>query len=215
MINRFLIVVCLMALAREMQAQSVGDEFALRAKADITEFAAKRTALFSTSGHPKAKGAKFSMRYPMSWKATETDVPIGLQIITSSGGKGLECVSIVANELPPTESASAAQVEAFFTPAGLQEIVPRGATFLTASPTMIQGERAGLIEYSWKQNIAGVAIHARFLVVVFFQQRTLVHIGFQVSVPAERAAELDLRFEAFRPLFQMMMLNIVFYDKWK
>jgi len=197
----------LAALISSVHAQSLSE--------DAVAFQNGTAPKFSTKGHPKSKGAVFTIKYPPSWKAKEGERPNIVQMFVSESGRGLETAGIVTKLIPPNERLTKADVQATLSPEGLKEFLPSGAKLLRSKSTKIEGEPAGLIEFSRRMERAGAEVDFQILMLVFFQGRTMVSLMFQTGAMSSDSAGLSRRFEKFRPIFNLMMNNIVFDDKWK
>lgn len=181
----------------------------------VAEFANGSVIKFSTRGHVKAKGAVFSMKVPKSWAALEGERPNIVQKFVSESGKGLEMALIVTKSIPSNVPFSKEDIRDFLSADGQQEMLPEGASFITAKSTLMEAEPAGVMEYTMQAKRADYDLYIHVLALTFFQGRTMVQLQFQVGgLPTERA-NIERRFAIFRPLFQQMMNSIVFDDKWK
>ena len=170
---------------------------------------------FSTKGHPKSKGAVFTIKYPPSWKAKEGDRPNIVQKFVGKPNGRIVTALILTRAIPPNEPFTKADVRAALSPEGLKGFLPEGAKLLNLKSTKIEGEPAGLIECSMRVEQAGAEGDMHILMLVFFQGRTMASIQFHVGALSSDPVDLPSRFEELRPLFSMMMSSIVFDDKWK
>jgi hypothetical protein len=176
----------------------------------VREFQEGKFYKFSVLGHAKAKGTNFSIKYPQSWMAKEGERPNVVQNFVSDNGKGLEMAMILTKTIPPEEPFSQADI---LSTQGLASFMPQGGKLLRTSSTKIEGEPAGLFEYTHRQQRAGMEIEMHYMGLAFFQGRTLVTV--MCSVYGSSAGEASRRFELFRPLFSIMMNSIIFDGKWK
>ncbi len=202
-----LAAIILVAFCPNAYAQSLSE--------DAAAFQEGKAPKFSTKGHPKSKGAVFTIKYPPSWKALEGERPNVVQKFVSEYGKGLEMAMILTKSIPSNVRFTQADVRAMVSPEGLKDLLPDGAKLLKVKTTKIEGETAGLIEFSTRMERAGAEVDFQTLMLVFFQGRTMVSLQFQIGALPSDPGALPSRFEKFRPLFNLMMNNIVFDDKWK
>ena len=186
--------------------------FAQTPCAGAAEFAKGAATKFTTRGHPKSKGVVFTFKYPSGWRAAEGERPNIVQKFIGQSGSGLEMVLILTKSLPA--AVTAAEMEEALLPASLKGLAPEGATNVRATSTQIEGEPAGILEFTTRQERAGFEIDGHMITLMFFQGKTMVQLQFQV---VGRAPNNDLqnRVAACRPLFQLMMNSVVFDDKWK
>src|SRR2546425_4957616 len=109
------------------------------------EFLDGNKTKFSTAGHPKAKGVKMSLYYPRSWVAQEGERP---NIVQKFVGKGQDALAIALIHIssPPFPAGtriSPSELEEILTPDNLKDMLPDGATLISAKSTKIDGLPAG------------------------------------------------------------------------
>lgn len=196
-------------------AQSANTSQQTPLSSPAAEFIDGGVTKFSTKGHSKSKGAFFSIKYPQSWSAKEGERPNIVQKFVSESGKGLEMVMILTKSFPANIPVSKADIEDLLSQDGLKEWVPRGATLIRTKSTKIEGEPAGIVEYSQLAERAGIEFFTQAFTLVFVQGRTIVGVQMQIGGLSANAAEVAKRADAFRILFHLMMNSIVFEDKWK
>lgn len=98
----------------------------------------------------------------------------------------------------------------------MKGIVPQGATFIQAKPTEIEGLPAGILEYSMRQERAGVTINSQFISYIFIYGTTMVQLQCMVGTgQISSSAALARRMDEFKPLFLLMANSIVLQDRWK
>jgi hypothetical protein len=183
----------------------------------VKEFTTGNRTKFSTDAHPKSKGINMVLSYPNSWLAMEGERPNIVQKVVSDGGKGLEMALIITKTIPfpaGTEISESELIE-FFTPAEMKGMVPPGATFIHAKPTKIEGLPAGILEYSMRQERAGISIDAQIISYIFIYGTTMVQLQCivstgQLTTPAVLARKMD----DFKPLFSLIANSIVLRDRW-
>lgn len=180
------------------------------------EFLDARRTTFSTQGHPKAKGIHLTVSYPSSWAAAEGERPNIVQKFVSKGGRGSEAAMIItkALPLPPGTTVSEAELEESFTPSEMRQMLPKGAKFIDAKPTRIEGLPAGILEYSIRQERAGVTIDMQIVSYVFIYNSTMVQLQCAVSGVASSEGDISSRMARSKPLFTLMANSIVIPDKW-
>ena len=84
-------------------------------------------------------------------------------------------------ELPPGTVMSENDLKDFFTPAEMKTMVPPGAKFIQAKPTAIEGIPAGILEFSMRQERAGLTIDMQFITYSFIYGTTMVQLQCMVS----------------------------------
>lgn len=182
----------------------------------IREFVEGHRTTFSTKGHPKANGVNFTIAYPNGWKSAEGERPNIVQKFVSEGGRGLETMMIIAIELPVPAGTTIAGQELveLVAPSALREMLPRGATFVSAKSTAIEADPAGILEFTMRADRAGMSLFMHAWTLNFIQGNTLVQVQFQVGGLAGAESEVERRMAAYKPLFTLMANTIVFPDKW-
>jgi len=186
----------------------------LHAASAVKEFL-DGTTKFSTAGHPKAKGLVMTIEYPSTWAAKESDYPNIVQGFVRPEGQVMAAIVINALPLPPGTKIPENELKEFFTPSKMKDVVPESATLLAAKPTKIQGLPAGVLEYSMRQESAGITVDMRVAAFVFIYNTTMVQLQCSVGAPGGQAASLEERMADFMPLFTLMANSIVLPAKWK
>lgn len=168
------------------------------------EFTSGNRTKFSTAGHPKSKGINMVFSYPNSWLAQEGERPNIVQKFFSEGGRGLEGAIILTKNLPlpPGTVISENELKEFFTSAEMKTMVPPGAKFIHAKPTKIEAIPAGILEYSMRQERAGLTIDSQFILYIFIYGTTMVQLQCMVSTgQATSPAVLASKMDDFKPPF--------------
>ncbi|MEX0777836.1 MAG: DUF805 domain-containing protein [Phycisphaeraceae bacterium] len=169
---------------------------------------------FSTKGHPKAKGANFTIAYPSSWAAEEGVRPNIVQKFTSEGGRGLETMMVTTKDVPPDMALTEEVKRAVLSPEQLPEMLPKGAVLIEARSTEIEGEPAGIVEFTLRAERGELSLATHMRILSFFVGNTLVQVQFGVAGPAGAEDYVTGQMDAHRPLFALMANSIVFPDKW-
>jgi len=170
---------------------------------------------FSSAGHPKSKGAVFTMKYPSSWKIREGARPNVVQDIEYSNGKETATVVIITKSLPDSYKPTRKEVEEILSPAALKSSIPDKATFVSGLSTEIEGDPAGILEYTMLSDRAGSSFKMHMFSMTFFQGNTMVQVQFSVGSLLTEANGLNASASEWKPVFQAMMNSIVFPEKWK
>lgn len=182
------------------------------------EFTSGNRTKFSTAGHPKSKGLDMVLSYPNSWSAQEGERPNIVQKFFSEGGRGLEGALIITKNLPlpPGTVISEDELKELFAPAEMKAMLPRGANFIQARRTKIEGIPAGVLEYSMRQERAGLTFDSQFISYMFIYGTTLVQLQCMVTAGQPTSSVvLARKMDDFKPLFFLMANSIVLRDKWK
>ncbi len=182
------------------------------------EFMGGKRAVYNSAGDPKAKGVEVSFDYPKSWSGQAGKRPNTLIQVTSQAGKGLELCNMNIKELPLPAGYAVTQqdLDEFFDPKELKDLLPDGAIFIKGARTTIDGQPAAWIHASMEMDRAGAKIRMLWLMFPVYYDKKLITFGCSVGDSASKPAEdLQRRYRAFAPLFQQLANSIVIHSKWK
>lgn len=188
------------------------------ASSELAEFAREELVKFSTTGHPKAKGAKFSFKYPKSWIAKEGARPNIVQKFISENGSGIAMLGITVRSfpLPPGSQPSADDLKEIFDPENQKGLLPTGTILLGAKTTQIDGQLAGIVETFQHGENAGIKVDSQMFAVSFFDGGLLVILQFAISsVPDVRSVDLEKSMAEYKPLFTLIANSIVVESRWQ
>lgn len=180
------------------------------------EFIRGSRTTFNTSGHPKSKGIDLTISYPNSWTPAEGNRPNVVHKFTSEGGRGREMMIIVTKSipLPPEMTLTREDIEELLSPPHLRDMIPSEATLIGVTPTKIESEPAGILEYTITTDRAGVSLTPHSWTLVFIYDNTIVQIQFHVGGLTASNVHTNQRMEEFKPLFRLMANSIVLHNKW-
>lgn len=173
---------------------------------------------FMTDNHPKAKGLKMKVGYPVGWIAKEGERPNIVQkfVAPLSNGISRMCMVIV-KEFPPEMQAAATEpgaLDELFLPENLRGMVPPGAAVLDAQSTKYDGQPGGWLTYSLPAEAANMKLHFDTLNQTFGFQAKIVSLQCSVGGSANEKDKVGRAFQANIPLFQQLGASIVLPDKW-
>jgi hypothetical protein len=184
----------------------------------VKEFLSGNRITFSTAGHHKSNGINLNLSYPNSWLAKEGERPHIVQNFVSERGRGfvMAMIGTWSLELPPGTTIPENEWLNFFTPSEMKRMVPEGANFIQAKPTKIEGLPAGILEYSMRQDRAGLTIDGHFISYTFVYDGVMVQLICSVSDgQSSRPDLLAKKMNDLKPLFTLMANSIVLQDRWK
>jgi hypothetical protein len=181
---------------------------------DLSAFASGNFTKYTISGHPKAKDAKFSIRFPSSWKTSEDSRLNTVQNIVSKGGLGLAMISILTKKLPLEPPIPEDEIINFLTEENLRDIVPKGSEFIGFSKTTIEGTPAGIFEWVTDSSRAGVNFYLYQRALGFFQGSTFIQVTCSFAVDKEGSSNEDIMQKAsrFSTLFTLIFNRIILED---
>jgi hypothetical protein len=185
---------------------------ALAVTSAVTEFNEGNLTKFSTKGHPKSNGLNITVSYPNSWTAKEGEHPHIVQKFISPSSQGYEAVNIFIKALPAT--ISTCEMAGLFTPTEMKDMIPDGAIFIDAKSTKIEGLPVGIMEFSLRQERAGITLDTQNITYMFAYGSNLFQLQCSVAGQSTTPDALAQHMEEFRPLFFLMANSIVLQDKW-
>ena len=126
-------------------------------KTPAEEFLRGFTQIYRTKNHPKAKGIDFQIQYPKSWQVREGQRPNVIQFITSENGRGPDSIILMVKDIPLPEGykGSDEEINDFFTPESLREILPEGSSFISAKPVVLDGRKGGMLVFDLRVRLGG------------------------------------------------------------
>lgn len=172
---------------------------------------------YRSDGSGKAKGVKFGIEYPMSWKADESRRPNIVKKFVSENGRGLEIVSLLVLETPASarSPATAKDVEEI-RQARIWESVAVGSKTLDSGTVRLLGQPAIWGEYTWRTNQAGIDLELHGFDLMFLYESRLVGVSFQNTISPHNSNETaEQKFERYAPLFQLMISSIDVFNRYE
>jgi len=221
---------------QESQAKSFIDEVGVRAKGQIPsptlqillsrrpdfqsnparELISGFKIIFQSKGHPKAKGLDFRIEYPRSWFAKEGIRPHVLQLITSENGRGLENIAILVKELPlpPDYPITEKDKDELFSVQGMKEMLPAGASLISALPIILDRQKAGMIIFDSSQKRVDMNITTRSVHFVTLYKNKMIFIQGMVASKVSNHATVQERYRRFEPLFKLVANSFVLLSQY-
>lgn len=179
------------------------------------EFAEGFRQTFRTKGHPKAKGADFSIAFPASWGKREGYRPNIVQVFGSGNGNGnvmcnilVKDLGVNSEELPPEE------VRAFFEPGALKDLIPDGATLLEAKSMALEGAPAGMVVFDQTEQRLDMSLTVRMTQFLTVQKNRMIAIQFGIYSLPDAKESLDESQERNLPLFRSVANSFVYNDRY-
>lgn len=117
--------------------------------------------VYSSAGHPNAKGMDFRIEFPATWLAKEGRNPNVVQNLVSDRGRGLEMCVLLVRALPAT--ASATEINDAFSPEGLRAMEPAGGRFISGIRTKLNGLPAAAVRISAEVENAGTKLRQELI----------------------------------------------------
>jgi TPR repeat protein len=172
-----------------------------------------RLSTYSTEGHPKSAGLHITLKYPSDWQAQPGERPHVVQKFVSAGGRGPTMCALLVGALPAATSETDA--ESALDTEGLRDYVPRGATFLAAERTSLDGQPAGFVDYRMSQTQAGRPVTMYTRTYITFYDKRMIQLHCSIGDQPESATLEDAFSGYSKTLFPLVANGLVIHDKWK
>jgi hypothetical protein len=178
------------------------------------EFMRGFTRPFSSAGHSKAKGLSVEIKVPMSWISREGNRPNIVQFFKAEYGRSDASMLIGIRQFDPPRGSRITQrdIDAMFSPKGLREMVPDGATVVESKPIILEGQKGGMLVYDATMERLDISISMRTLSYTIFYKNRLISVEFSVGdLTQNRTKSIEL-FAKYRTLFVMIANSLVIRD---
>lgn len=170
--------------------------------------------VYTTRGHPKAKGLSVKIEVPRSWKPEEASRPNIVQIFVSRDGNGLEMMTLMVKDLglPSGYQVTDEELDEFFSEAELKQLVPNRGEFISARQITLDGRTGGLLIYKETRNMIDQSITSQS--VHFFTIYEGKLITLQGATPIKNSSHTAARFDRYYPLFKLVATSLVIMDQY-
>lgn len=172
---------------------------------------------FRSKGHPKAKGADFSVSFPASFSKREGNRPNIIQFFQSAAGHGPIMCSLMVKDIPlPTGyKPSTEELKEFFQPSELKDMVPDGGTFIEAKYIVLDGSPAGMLVSDEVKQRLDISVTMRTTQFVTIQGTSMIFMQFMVGKMPDSKESLDDLQKKYLPTYRAIANTFVFNDKYK
>jgi hypothetical protein len=181
------------------------------------EFLRGFTKTYRTKGHPKAKGIDFQIQYPKSWRAKEGKRPNVIQLIISENGRGLDGIVLMVRDLPlpPGYSMTEQDLNDLFSQRSLKEMVPNGASLVTAKTVVLDNHKGGMIVFDQTHQRIDVKVSVRSVQFITVYGNKMIFVQFMTR-PPPGGSHLDLndRFRKVELLFKLVANSFVIQSQY-
>lgn len=172
---------------------------------------------FRTKGHPKAKGADFSVSFPASWSKREGNRPNIIQFFQSGAGHGPIMCNLMVKDLPLPAGykPTAEELKDFFQPNELKDMVPDGGTFVDAKYIVLEGSPAGMLVSDQTTQRLDISVTMRMTQFVTIQGTSMIFMQFMVAKMPDSTESLDELQKKYLPTYRAIANTFVYNDKYK
>jgi hypothetical protein len=167
--------------------------------------------VFSTTGHPKARGVNLSMAYPAGITAKDSDDPDVVQQFVHESGLGRAMISTRDLRMSLGTAPTIEQVGEELAPSKLQARLPTGHELIEARPTDFEGFPACILEWSMPGSLEGEHLPGPYRVweMNFIEGGTGVRVAFvQFSLASGPAGQAG-RWSRFKGVADLMVRSLV------
>jgi hypothetical protein len=172
---------------------------------------------FRTKGHPKAKGADFSVSFPASWSKGEGSRPNIIQNFQSGAGHGPIMCSLMVKDMPLPNGykLSPKELKEFFQPNELKDMISDGGTFVDAKYIVLDGSSAGMLVSDETKQRLDISVTMRTTQFVTIQGSSMIFIQFMVAKMPDSKESLEELQKKYLPTYRSIANTFVFNDKYK
>lgn len=167
---------------------------------------------FRSAGHDKSNGINLTIKYPSSWSAQEGNKPHVVQKFIHPNGTSYATILIQDLGIPEGTQISEQELDEFFTPSKLKDMVPDGMQFISAQKTTIEGLPAGILEYKATEQPTGQRLNFQVWSFNFIREKSLIQLQFTVG-GTNGNIDSAVQMQAQKPIFRQMANSIAFLDK--
>jgi len=172
---------------------------------------------FRTKGHPKAKGVDLSISFPASWSRREGHRPNIIQFFQSGAGYGPIMCNLMVKDipLPRGHKLSKKELQEFFQPNVLKDIVPEGGTFIDAKSIVLEGAPAGMLISDQTTHRLDISLKMRMTQFITIHGKSMIFVQFMVAKGPNSDESLDQLQEKYLPTYRAIANTLVLNDKYK
>jgi hypothetical protein len=171
---------------------------------------------YRTKGHPKAKGVDFQVEYPRSWRIKEGIRPNVIKLITSKNGRGLESILLMVKDipLPPGYKITDQELDDFFSPQELRGMIPKGASFISAQPVVLDNQKGGMMIFDQTLQRIDQKVSFRILHFITIYRNKMIFIQCMVATQTGNQDDLKKQFRRLEPLFKLVANSFVIQSQY-
>lgn len=167
--------------------------------------------VFSTTGHPKARGVNLSMAYPAGFRAKDSDDPGVVQQFVRDSGFEIALISTRDLRMSLGTAPTIEQVGEELAPSKLEALLPTGHELIQAQATDLEGRPASILEWSMPGLLEGEQWYGPYRVweMNFIERGIGVRVWFvQFSLGAGPAGQAA-RWSEFKGVADLMARSLV------
>jgi hypothetical protein len=180
------------------------------------EFLRGFKSTYRTKRHPKAKGVDFQIEYPKSWRAKEGNRPNVIQFFNSKNGRGLESILLMVKNisLPLGYKITERELDDFFSPQELKVMVPKGASFISAQPVVLDNQKGGMMIFDQTLQRVDQKVSIRNLHFITIYKNKMIFIQCMVAAKTGNQDDLKKQFRRLVPLFKLVANSFVIQSQY-
>lgn len=190
--------------------------------------------IFSTKGHPKAKGLDFHIEYPKSWSSREGHRPNVIQFFSSNNGRGPVYAMIMTRDIIKESKGqlSAREIQSLKTPSGSKKFaaelfadevlkeMPKGMGMtnvrdIKIKKIVLDGWPGAMLEFVGEQQRLDFTLTMFNRMYVALYKNYMVFLHCQVAkLPEDKEEEFNSRISAYVQLFHLMANSLVIQSQY-
>jgi hypothetical protein len=172
---------------------------------------------YESSGHPKALGLDFKIKYPSSWIPQEGNRPHIVQKFIDESSPSLPTILVLIRKLDYVMKNSEIDVE--FSTDNLKKSLPPNCRYVTSqNKLLVDGVRTASADYivtrTAESSTIGVEAQIYNRAYTMFWQKYMIQIQCSVSQRGIDDNTIKETFAAYRTLFAVLANSFILSSKW-
>lgn len=172
------------------------------------EFGDSFTNLFNTTNHTKSKNTKWTIRYPKSWKLSESDRPNSICTIRNESDSLLSFIMVTLRVDDLTQTN-----QDYATIGFAKTIIPKDANVIEYKKLNIENCPSGSIEYLLTQPGTDKKVNSRFIHYYFVFGKKIYSV--YCGCVMDDKSHLETIWKKNLPIFQLIANSVILLDKYQ
>ena len=139
-----------------------------------------------------------------------------IQIITSENGRGLDSIVLIVKDIPLPQAyrITEKELDDLFSPRSLKEMLPEGASFLSAKPITLDRREGGMLVFEQMQQRVDSTVKMRGLQFMTTYENKMILVQCLTGTVIGSLTDLDERFRKIEPLFKLIGNSFVLQSQY-
>jgi hypothetical protein len=136
--------------------------------------------------------------------------------ITCENGRGFDNIGLMVKDLPLPSGykITGQELDEFFSPPTLKEMIPKEASLIKAQPIVMDRQKAGMILFDQTLQRVDISVCVRNLHSITIFKDKMIFIQCMVGTPPNSPSALDERFKKMEPLFRLVANSFVLQSQY-